>query len=507
MIIQQQTVIVMLPTLSRWTEVPFIQIWSTYFRGDYRPPIVINSERGTAEFGNDFLSTFEQFNDDNLRLTELLLAFERKKNDQLLKTIRLLERDNSTALQATNHLSLDFIHNQMKAEMTNNRLPEFCTYADKIYRDAWIDHYSDFHPNTPLLSNTAIIEIYQRIEVTFPMHHVCMKSMMYGKRSHEPQRANSKYNLEKRNIMVHYFFCFLRERDRHHLVHWALVTTIALHYRGIDGNSYRNGPGRACSLELYTAFEILDSIYNSTHLQQMNVLKSQRIFMSALDNYNRFQRFPTQRCKKSGVMHNGIVFSAVCAKEFNKPRGSILKNNKSELWEVLTSSLSSNYRTCIVTARLLTEPNSSELILTEIVATIELPSNDWKILLLPGLAPPVKIAHHDQDIPSSLRQKFPINVDARSAICADRLWMANIESDEQYRSIPVREYVNNVKIARMLNELWNAIMLPLFDESVTDTNAYVVLLQNSFKLFQNNFIDKIGGTDDSCTMLRNIKQF
>jgi hypothetical protein len=71
----------------RWTEVPFIQIWSTYFRGDYRPPIVINGKRGTAKFGNDFLSIFEQFDDDNLRLTELLLAFERKKNDQQLKTI------------------------------------------------------------------------------------------------------------------------------------------------------------------------------------------------------------------------------------------------------------------------------------------------------------------------------------------------------------------------------------------------------------------------------------
>ena len=25
--------------------------------------------------------------------------------------------------------------------------------------------------------------------------------------------------------MVHYFFCFLHEQDRHHLVHWVLVTT------------------------------------------------------------------------------------------------------------------------------------------------------------------------------------------------------------------------------------------------------------------------------------------
>ncbi len=85
--------------------------------------------------------------------------------------------------------------------------------------------------------------------------------------------------------------------------------------------------------------------------------------------------------------------------------------------------------------------------------------------------------------------------------------MANVESVEQYRSLSVREYASNVKIARMLNELWKAIMLPLFEESVTDTDAYVVLLQNSFELFQKDFIHKIGGTDDSSTMHRNIKQF
>ena len=85
--------------------------------------------------------------------------------------------------------------------------------------------------------------------------------------------------------------------------------------------------------------------------------------------------------------------------------------------------------------------------------------------------------------------------------------MANVESDEQYHSIPVREYAENVKIARMLNDLWNAIMSPLFDESVTDTNAYMVLLQNSFQLFQKDYIDKIGRTNGSSTMHRNIKQF
>ncbi len=189
----------------RWSEVPFIQIWSQYFRGDYRPPIIITSVRGTAEFANKLLLHFNVFKDYNLHLSELLLAYERKKNDHLARTLRLLERENSNALQTTNNLSEDFINNQMKAEMTDVRLPDFCTYADNIFKEAWISHYNDFNPNTPLLSHSAILEMQQKIEAAFPMHHACLKSMIYGKRSHQASRANSKYNLEKRDVLVNFF--------------------------------------------------------------------------------------------------------------------------------------------------------------------------------------------------------------------------------------------------------------------------------------------------------------
>ena len=346
-----------------------------------------------------------------------------------------------------------------------------------------------------------------------------MKSIIYGKRSHQSGRASTNYNLEKRNVLVHYFFCLLRERDRRKLVHWALVATIALHFRGIDANAYRNGLGRAWSLDLQTAMEMLDEIYISTHSSRMDLLKKQRILFSALDNYNRFQRFTTQRCGKSGIFHNGIVFNAVRAKEFNKPCGTILKNNRSQLWKVLTSTLSPDYSTCTVTATLLREQQqSSEHVAMEVLDTITLPSNDWKIVSMPGSADKVTITHLDQVIPSSLRQRIPISVDTRSAICADRAWMANVTSNEQYRILPVREYAENVKHARSLNNLWNDIMSPLFEASVDDmspvfeasvdeSNNDLTLLQNKIKLFQKEFMEKIVDTDNSSSMHRNIKRF
>ncbi len=504
----------------RWSEVPFIQVWSAYFRGDFRPAIMIGNERGTTEFVNELENTYNQFKDDNQRLSELLLSYERKKNEQLAKTIKSLERECSNAVVTTNHLSEDFINLQLKAEMTDTRVPEFSTYADNVYKEAWTSHYSDFNPNTPLLSTSAMIQMHDTIESTFPMHYACLKSMIYGKRSHEPQRARTHYNLEKRNVLVHYFFCLLRERDRHNMVHWALVATVALHYRGIDANAYRNGNGRSWSLDLKIAMDMLEDIYKRTHRQRMTVLKNQRILMSALDNYNRFQRFTTQRCGKSGVFHNGIVFSAVRAKEFNKPPGSILRNNKSESWKVMTSSLSSDCKTCTVTAMLLQEWKnaSDEHTPTGIVCTITLPSKDWKIVSIPGSsAAQVTITHVKQVIPSSLRQKIPITVDTRNVICADRSWMATVDSNVQYRVLPVREFATNVRLATKLIELWKGIASPLFagsatdstnDDSATDiTNEEFRLLQNSTKLFQKEFMTKIGGTDESITLQRNIKRY
>ncbi len=70
-----------------------------------------------------------------------------------------------------------------------------------------------------------------------------------------------------------------------------------------------------------------------------------------------------------------------------------------------------------------------------------------------GSAGKVAITHLEQEIPSSLRQRFPVSVNTRNAICGDRSWMATIDSDAQYRILPVREYADNVQLARKLNEL------------------------------------------------------
>ncbi len=110
------------------------------------------------------------------------------------------------------------------------------------------------------------------IENTFPSHFLSLKSIVYAKRDDEPARAKKQYNLDKRYVLVHYFFCLLREQNRHHPIHWAIVATIALHYRGADTVTYRNSHGRAFTIDLHLALEKLDEIHTSTVQRQMTVL-------------------------------------------------------------------------------------------------------------------------------------------------------------------------------------------------------------------------------------------
>jgi hypothetical protein len=66
------------------------------------------------------------------------------------------------------------------------------------------------------------------------MQYAALQLMLLGKRSKEATRVNTRHNQEKLQTIVHYFLCLIRNRDKHHMTHWAMVTTIALHYRGID---------------------------------------------------------------------------------------------------------------------------------------------------------------------------------------------------------------------------------------------------------------------------------
>jgi hypothetical protein len=471
----------------RWNELPFIQIWQPYFRTDHRPAISIHSERGSPNYITDILRHFELFKDDSNRMCEILLVHEKKKTEHLSRIIRQLENENLRLLTDSHHVTNMYIANSLHSEMTDNRLPEVTTYVDKHYYDAFVVHYSDFQRNAPLMDRAILIEFNQMIERTFPIHYSVLKSIIFGKRSHEPARANKQYNLDKRYSILHFFFCLVRERDNHQLTHWAMVATIAFHYRGVNAVAYRNSLGRSYTTDLQVALDKLDDIFVSTEKSRMNILKQQRFLTNVLDNYNRFCRFSTQRCGKSGVFHNGIVHSAVRVNEFNKPPGTLLMNNLGETWRVMSSTLCSTFRECIVVAELLQkEEDDLEFTSTGIHRSIKLPSIEWIITFLPGQSSTVSITYLDQAIPSSISMKVPVDLTCQGFILGDNyLWMQSNDTRDVYRTLGVREYASMVKVARELQHLFASIIEPIMGE-IIETIEHDDINVNKYTVFQKH---------------------
>jgi hypothetical protein len=374
-----------------------------------------------------------------------------------------METLNIANVNANNALQSDFMKNSLQDEMTDHRLPRFAEYVDSCYRDAWVQHYSNFQANTPLLNINALLEFYVSIETLFPLHFLSLSSILWSKRSHEPARAQSQHITNKKNILVHYFFCLVREQDTHHLIHWAMVSTIALHYRGIDSTSYRNSMGRSFTADLPSSLDRLEEIYEATAPKRAAVLASQRFVTNVLDNYNRHSRFTTQRCGSSGLFHNGIVTSAIRVHEFNKPRGTILVNTSGETWRVVSSALSSNFAVNTVFAEQVHMNNQShEYSATGVFLSIELPSNSWKVSQFPsGGSERVEINYFSQQIPSSLRMLVPQNVTDKEFIMGSRLWMVNYFTDNgPRRTLAVREYYNLVTVAQNMSEIIDAMHHP-----------------------------------------------
>ncbi len=495
----------------RWKDLPFIQIWLPYSRSDHRPTISIQSERKSKKYLPELMSLYNAYKDDGNRMCEVLLAHHEKKNEYLLAQLRDSRDENTQLLRQSEHVVDVYNANVLQDEMTDHRLPQFVRNVDKMYYDAWVDHYSPFHPNTPLVLNTQMIDIYKTIESTFPCHFRSLVSIMFGKRSNEPKRANTKYNLDKRHVLVHYFFCLLRERDRHHLIHWALVATVALHYRGADNSFFRNHLGRASTMDVRVAFEKLEGIFVETAPNRMEVISSQQFVTNVLDNYNRFQSFSTQRCATSGNFHNGIVYSAIRVHEFNKPVGTLMANSLNQIWKVLSSTLSETFEQCTVLAVLLEkkEKDDNDYTETGCTRTVIFPDKEWKIVHIPlphsEAEAAVPITYKEQSIPCSIRMTVPSDISQQDLIMNDRSWMATIHhSTKERRPLGVRELVFLSRKSRVLVDILTYVQDSIAADSSNVSNNRADINIQKCLLFRTRIRDCVDG--DHPQMNRHIRQ-
>ncbi len=208
-------------------------------------------------------------------MRELLLAHNKKKMETIAKTKMVLERDLAQQQSASDAIGQTFIDNQLRCKMTDNRLPSFVEWVDGLFKNTWVNHYSTFNPNTPLLPDESMVQIYTQLEAEFPFHYGSIRSLLFGSQSHQLARASDVYIFRKQLKVVHFFLSMIRERDKHHLIHWAMISTIALHFWGVDDKCYRKTLARSSSADVHVALCKLDELYMGSEEAHMAVVQSQ----------------------------------------------------------------------------------------------------------------------------------------------------------------------------------------------------------------------------------------
>ena len=113
-----------------------------HLRGDQRPLVQLRSCRGEDNYWNELPARLDDVKDDVIQMLELRLAFERRKTEIAKRQINRLKKNlDSNAAEANNSTMEDF-HEALEEELTASRLVNFANDTDRIFADAWHDHYS-----------------------------------------------------------------------------------------------------------------------------------------------------------------------------------------------------------------------------------------------------------------------------------------------------------------------------------------------------------------------------
>ena len=455
--------------LLKWKDMHAIQIFVPHFRGDCRPRVGLSNEYQSPLYGEELDQQFRQVKDDHLQTVELRLVNEQKKSAHLESKVTQLSNISRRNMLEDQQLATSYFKKALEDEMKSDRLTIFSEAIDNIYRKSWIDHYSTFQSRVRLLPQNTALWIYDGIEKMFPYHFMSLKTTIFGQRAHEPARAKLPGYTEKKKKLSHHFMGMIRERNPRLFVYWAMVGTVALYYKGVCMKYVRTNLWKPYTTMLQTAFEKLDAIYEATLPTRLALLRLLQIGCHSSDNYQQYHPYSTQRCGAPGVYHNGMVFNFVMAKEFTKPRGTVIEHLLTKhRWVVIESRMINFWCGEVVLKRTIAgdadahQPDSS---FERMV--VNLPHLEWKIISMPGESSPVDITYIDQDVPPSLHQNIPPNLDDASFVLGARTWMdpkaPPLGTDSV--KLPPRKFVHLLHDCERIKELFD--FDPTFDNNTT----------------------------------------
>jgi len=220
--------------------------------------------------------------------------------------------------------------------------------------------------------------------------------------------------------------------------------------KGVQMKYHRNTYLKAFTCGEKTVFKHLNKIWSKTKAERDAIIRAQIYMHHSSDNCQEYHAFATQRRNQPGVMHTGMVFNLMQAKECEKPPGTVMKDPDGNEWVVVSSRLQDYWR-CDM--KLLRETFDGDAFSIS-KQYITFPLVGWNIVRLPNEPKMPSLTYIDQQIRPSLRMTISCEWDDVSIVMDRR----NSNAPKQRTSyLAPDRYHELVLVTHRMNDLFSHV--------------------------------------------------
>ena len=126
-----------------WKEVPYIEVFTSFTRGDDRPVIALTQRNAEHLYAEEVSGILDQVKNDDRQTLELALALEKEKVRILKRQLRQAKSAPTNPSPPEDNITQFLI--SIEYEFKGSRLQQFAQEKNLAYKKAWNDHYTGFH--------------------------------------------------------------------------------------------------------------------------------------------------------------------------------------------------------------------------------------------------------------------------------------------------------------------------------------------------------------------------
>ncbi len=150
----------------------------------------------------------------------------------------------------------------MRKELNNETLRDFLVAADRVWYNAILQHYKNFHRiSDKLIPAEKYIKLFNKMASQFPLHAEALMNLSLNELFWCELRYDENVENERKKTAFLHFFALCRSRNKDHMTHWAMIETLAMFSKGISQSTTRSAAGKNFCTTLAFALSKLEDIY------------------------------------------------------------------------------------------------------------------------------------------------------------------------------------------------------------------------------------------------------